>query len=265
MPKIYSNDVVLIKKKGGFFKGFLRIMVVLLSIVIMVVGGVFLSNLISGNILNIDTHSIKIDKKEFFVISFGEYENYQDCSECSVWVTNSGGSGYVLNDNGVYRVSAQVYTRQSDADLVVENFPSDISYEYKILKKSVSKKVFKIENVSKSDKNQILSDINTVFLTLNSLLGVSNDLDKGVISPVNAGSKVNSLKSDIKIANFSIKSINSTYNDKNLTNLYNFLIKFEDGLDVCINKLLTQDSSKSAIKYCACEMIYNYSDFMDSI
>ena len=66
---------------------------------------------------------------------------------------------------------------------------------------SVSKKVFKVENISKPDKIQTLSNINIIFSTLNSLLSISNELDKGVISPVNAGSKVNSLKSDIKIAN----------------------------------------------------------------
>ena len=35
----------------------------------------------------------------------------------------------------------------------------------------------------------------------------------------------------------------------------------EDSIDVCVNKLLVSDNYSNVIKYCACEIFFNYYDF----
>jgi len=267
MSKIYSKDVRLIKKRGGFIKKLFIFLLIILTISVLIFGGVFLSRLITGtSFFNMNSNEIKLDKKDFYFITFGEFDSAEDCSEISVWVTNSGGAGYVYNDSGKYKIVAQVYNAMSDAENVIKNFPNNISYSANIMRLSANKCTINTDSMIHNDKKQLDNDIKYVFKIFERLLEISNNLDKGVLSAVNAGSKINSLKSEIKIINMRIKSINlaNENNEKKLKNFNDFLIKYEDSLDVCINKLLTQENCNNAIKYCACEIAFNYINFVNA-
>ena len=262
MTKIYSNDIRLIKRKSNFLKIILLILLVTLMVVGILGGSMGLSNLLSKRgFVWFKTDQIKISSMNYYVLHFGEFEKEEDASKCATWTLMSGGSAYVYKTDK-YLVSAQIYDNIDKANKVVEGLNGDLNYQPQIKHFKTEKTYFKVSSVSVADKRKLEKIINSVGDVITKVLEISNKLDMGLLSNVAASSEVNSLKSDIKINKTHIDSINATYNNSKLTKLSDYYLRMVDNLDICVNKLLTNENYITACKYCACEIFFDFYDFM---
>lgn len=265
MSKIYSKDVVLIKRKNKLFKKILFVLLTLLVFTAMFFGGVGLSNLLSKNgIIWFKNNKIIVNASNYYVVNFGEFDNEKEALDCAIWTGASGGAAYVYH-NQKYLVSGQLYDHVDNANKVVENFSKDITYPASVKQFKTSKVVFKIDGLQAKDKRQIENSIKLITDTINDITSISNNIDTNVYSNVSASSEINLLKSEVKIAKTNIDSINVNYNNSNLQQISDLLLKMVDMLDVCVNKLLTSENYSGVCKYLACEIFFNYYDFTKNL
>lgn len=264
MPKTYLNEVKLIKRKRRIWS---RIWTFILSIIILAViffSGFGIAKLLTGADFNwLTGGKIKINSVNYYAISFGEFDDEQLTTNCAIWTANSGGASYIY-DNGSSIVIGQIYNNIDDANSVVNGFDGDITYKASIMQFKSKKLSFNIDNITHSDKKCIASDIKCVLNKINEILEISNNLDEGKFTTVTASSKINSIKSEIKVVKSELQLVNSAYSSKGLNDFIGYCIKVEDSLDMCVNKLLTSENVSNVCKYCACEMFFNYYDFVEN-
>lgn len=264
MPKTYLNGTRLIKRKKAIW---LKIGIILISIVVLAslfFSGFGIAKLLTGVDFNLfASGKIKIDGINYYAITFGEFDDEQLTTNCAIWTANSGGASYIYErDKSV--VIGQIYNNVDDANSVVNGFSDDITYKANIMQFKSKKLTFSIDNVTHSDKKCIVGDIKSVLNKIDEILEISNNLDEGKYTTVTASSKINSIKSEIKVLKSELQLINSTYNNKDLNSFLGYVIKVEDSLDICVNKLLTSENVSNVCKYCACEVFFNYYDFVEN-
>lgn len=265
MSKSFSNDIKLIKRPHKALKRSLVIFFTLLVGFLLVLGGKTLSHLLIGREFNFFSgRSITIKEMNYYAIVFGEFESKNEALDCAVWTASSGGSSYIYAEN-TYFVIGQLYKAEDEAIKVVENFSEDLTYKATIKQFKINKVSFKIDDLSKSDRKRIVGTINLIEETISEVLNISNEVDKNQISNVSASSKINSLKSKVKIARMDLLSKNISFNDETLQGYLELFLKIEDSLDVCVNKLLTSDSYNTVCKYCACEIMFDYYDLCKNL
>lgn len=265
MSKNYSQDVRLIKRKNKFLKSLGVFFLIVVVSAVIFFGGMGISNLLTiRGFTWFRNNKIAIKSSNYYAIIFGEYSAEQEALDCAIWTATSGGAAYVYNDTK-YMVLGQLYDNIDSANLVVENFSSDITYPASVKQFKINKVSFKIDNLKASDKRKIEGGLQLLPDTINEVLNISNKIDTNIISNVSASSEINSLKSEMKIAKASIESINVTYANENLKKYNELFVKCIDSLDVCVNKLLTSDNYSNVCKYCACEIFFNYYDFAKKI
>ena len=207
---------------------------------------------------------IKVDSFNYYAIVFGEYENENNALECSIWTASSGGGAYIFEDVN-YSVVGMIYENIDDANMVMDNFSKDLTYTPIVKQFKSNKFSFLVDNISPAHKKDIDDAINLIRKSINDVLTISNKVDTNVLSNVSASSEINSIKSEIKITKSSLNSLNSAYNNVNVKELSNYLTKAEDSLDVCINKLLTNENYSGVCKYCACELFFNFYNLTKNI
>jgi len=262
MPKIYSHDVKLIKRKSKKMRLFVISLFIMMLILIISFGGIGVSNFLSKKGFTwFKTNKLSITSLNYYVVHFGEFNTEEESVKCSLWTLNSGGSSYIYGADK-YLVVAQIYNNVDDANSVIENLSKDLTYTAEIKQFKSQKHYFEVDNISVADKRKLNKSINLTSELINSVLEISNKLDKGILSKVMASSEINSLKSDMKINKTYIDSINSNYNNSQLSKISNIYMKAVDSLDICVNKLLTSENYLSACKYCASEIFFNFYDFM---
>lgn len=260
MSKKYSNDVVLIKRRNKFARGIAIFLLIVLIANIIFWSGVGISYLLSKNGFSwFRSTTIKVDSLNYYAIVFGEYNSENESLECSIWTASSGGAAYVYQDS-TFAVVGMLYENIDDANTVINNFSKDLTYMPKIQQFKSKKFSFAIDDIIPSHKKAVEDYVASIMQSVNKMLNISNKIDTNVLSNVSASSEINLMKSEIKIAKSTIDSINSNYENTYLKNLSNYLIKAEDSLDVCINKLLTSENYSGVCKYCACELFFNFYD-----
>ena len=265
MSKTFSEDVVLIRRPKKILKKIGCFLLILLVMSVLIWGGNILSGLLVGREFNLfSSRKITIPTMNYYAIVFGEFEREEDAKNCAIWTASSGGGAYIYAKT-TYLVVGQVYKTEEEAKGVVENFNKDLTYNAEVRKISLNKYSFKIENLNKSDRKDIIEIVGSINETISEILNISNDLDKSVISNVSASSKVNSIKSQIKITKRELEARNIDFQNDALTRIGDVFIKIEDSLDVCVNKLLSSETYNTVLKYCASEILFTYYDFCNNL
>ena len=264
MSKRYLHDIKLIPRSVKPFKKLGVFFLVLLVLFILTILGHLLANFVVGGGFSwVSGNKIKLNGLNYYLIHFGEYDDEVSASDCLFWTASGGGASYIQKFDK-YIVCGQIYTNYDQASLVMDNFGEDLTYEPKLINIRIPKQYLKVDGVSALHKKTISVKVNMVSNIIDEILDISNKLDKNQISKVSASSDINSLKSNVKITALELSSINANYNSDELNKVINFFTLIEDSLDVCTTKLLSLENYSNVCKYCACEIFFNYYDFMEN-
>ena len=259
MPKIYSKDVVLIKRKRGkFFVLFVGFVICLMLFVF--VGGL-LSNLLGGNgfVLGfLKRYDIDVNAFNFYAVTMGESESVEELEKISQGVAVLGASGFVWKGDVNY-VIGNMYFNESDANNVKNNIKVE-NYNVDVFKIKGKKVRFNIGNIAKSDKKSIENDIKYIVSVGRQVYEISNKLDTSETTYLNVCSFINSIRGEVKLKINDLFRFYTNYASSEIFKIYQSYLLLDNSLESCVELLLTNTSNGHNLKYCLSEIVRIYYD-----
>lgn len=213
--------------------------------VFLLCGGLIIVSLM----LAFDTSKIVIQPKSFYYAGVGSFENAADAARLANNIKVEGGSGYVYN-NGVFRVSAAVFTKKSDCEIVVKRLndkgTNATIYEFILEKKSI--KVYEDKTVT----NKVKDGINNIFQKFDELYEINNKLSTREFSESLALNQITKIYENLERTKNEISLIAE---DKTII----ALLKMYDEALLTLKTVLEISFSEnimSKVKYSVCEYAY---------
>lgn len=262
MPKI-NNNINSKLKKTSKFRRFLIIIFWIIVCVIILIFGRFLSYLLTGANFKFSVNTIKTSELEFYVLSFGEFDNIDDAKSCAIWLENSGGAGYIYKSEK-YMVVGRTYFSMDDAKKVKENMGTT-RYDSEIKTIRVKPKKVVVKDLNKSDKKAIIANLHSIEKIIKKVDEVDRSIDRNGDTNVSASGEINSLKTTAKEIRNNINRINVVYANQSLNKIISFCNSLEDSLDLAVNKLLVSKNELSVCKYLLSEIQLNYANLLKDL
>lgn len=126
----------------------------------------------------------------YYAVETGSYTDKQTARVFAMQISAMGGSGYVVDDNGIFRVLAEVYPDKKSADIVAARLMTD-GYDGKIYCFEMPK--ISYESFPQSIRNNTKRTLKYVELCYNTLYSTSTKLAEKKIDKSGAESEIKTL------------------------------------------------------------------------
>ena len=243
------NDVKIIKKPLKFrIKKFFVFFGILGVFCVIFLASFALSAALSvGHISSFVVYggqNINIKESSIYAVSLGEYEEKGEAEKVAIGSTIQGSSGYVWED-GKYVIIGNIYPKEEDAKLVVENLKNS-NYDVKIKKITFPKMEIKFDYNSKQVNTikKSLSLIDEIYL---SLYNYSIKFDKKEMNNFAISSEISDVRGEVKIMISCLQDILKEYDEK-VRNIQNCLILIDEVLDETILKTIDNSTTSYTLK-----------------
>ncbi len=266
MPKNRYKEVKLIKKQGKtrkFFK-IMSYMFVVLGLGFLfseVIGSVFYG---TSTMVFTSSDSITFKRDSLYALSLGEYATLAEAEEVANVAGSWGAGAYIANLENKYQVIGCVYSSNEDGEKVKQNLQTT-NYNAKTIELKFNKIKFSISDIAKDNKEIIKNNFDIFNKTYKSLYDITMKVDKGEVTHIVASGQVNTLKSDVRVNRLKLANLANEYNNEVLIKLNDALIKLEEGLDVCVNQLLSNTYINQAVKYCLCNCVFLQHNLLNNL
>lgn len=191
---IYTrNKKVKRQKNKKTSKLFMFTFMVTTILLVMLVANIF-SGFITISDLNLNMGDKYFTGKDLYAVELSNFDNSADAFVASEEVLSQLGAGYVVNDNGIYRVLASAYLAKSNAESVLSNLNENgvTASLYKVVMPSTFMEL-ELADAQKTALENCFNMFNTAYTELYEL---SIGLDKGLKTLEQCQMGVISLKSD---------------------------------------------------------------------
>ncbi len=257
MSKKNYNEIKLIKKRKKF-STFFKIFSFILFVVCF---GLFFAEVFSSAVSNgtisvfSSPNNISYKPQNLYVLSLGEYNEKQKAEEVANVAGSWGAAAYIAEINDKFEVVGSVYSTFEDSENVRKNLQLT-NYNTKTFELKYKKVNFGIKDITKQDKLAIKDALKCFDKAYKDLYDISIKIDKGEVTNIVGSGLVNTVKSEIRVKQLNLNTINLTYNNEVISKISQTLIKLEDALDLCVNQLLANSYINHSIKYCLCESVF---------
>jgi len=260
MPKIrYYDDVKIIKKP--FKKRILRYVsffCIALVFTLCIVVSKYFSNVltVSGTFSNFiyGENSISKKSKDYFAVTLGEYNTYDEAEKVSLGATIQGASGYIWYDEK-YFVIGGIYFAEEDAKKVMNNL-QESNYSLSIKKITLNSFDIKFAEFDNKNVRKIENAVDYFDKIIESLYSYSIDFDKGNLNNLAISSYLGDMRGECKVLISEMQSYLNTPSD-NLQKIQNTLIKTDELLNEGILKTIDNTSTGYFLKYLLSSIVRN--------
>ena len=249
MPNFeYYEDVKIIKKP---MKKQLKLILIFFLTIVIFASVFFISTFLSdalsvGNISNRLVYGdTKITRKahNYYAVTLGEYNDFNEATAVATGSTIRGASGYVWQD-GSYFVIGSIYQNYNDANSVLENIKNN-GYTVNVKEIQIPKINVSLDNYESKEVKLVSNALDFIDNTITTLYGYSVSFDKSETNNFAISSAVSSLRGDCKthISNLQALSRNSFVQETQ-----NTLIKLDENLNSTILKTIDNSTTNYSLK-----------------
>lgn len=257
---MYGDGCKLIKKRENKKLKFLKF-IFLLAIF---VGGGFILFVNVASLLGYDNfvffvkYDVNISSKNYYALSFGEFDDLLVAEQSLQGVIAQGGAGYLWKLNNNYNVVAFIYNSTNDANNVMENLNTT---KYDLSVKTISTNSIKtnLKDCTKEQIESVNNSINYVVKVIDEIYNLSIKFDKSEVTATFVSNELNNYKGNMLSSLEELKSINS--GSSFVLNCKNLLIKTTNDIENIINKILNESNINYLLKYLHCKCVNNYYNF----
>lgn len=171
--------------------------IVILTIIICASITLLIADAVSDGYILDEIKSVFTSSNEltYYAVETGSYTDKQTARVFAMQISAMGGSGYVVDDNGVYRVLAEVYPDKKSADIVAARLMTD-GYDGKIYCFAMPKVSY--ESFPQSIRNNTKRTLKYVELCYNTLYSTSTKLAEKKIDKSGAESEIKTLMMSVR-------------------------------------------------------------------
>lgn len=250
--KLKYNDIVIRKKRRSFK------VIIVVALLIMFFAGVYFaadvfSDLITvGNISIFSNTQFDIKEKKYFALTLGVYEEKEKAEQVAKGSTIMGASGFVWEQNNKYYIIGSVYRTRDELLKVIQNI-EDVNYVYDELEIKLNAINIKLQEKTQEKTQKIKNIFKTLENIVDDLCNMAIQLDIGNLTYIMCASLINAHKSEVSICK---KDIFYFFQNENIHDIYNTLIKIENLLDNGVLNILENINPYSSCKNSLTNILY---------
>lgn len=171
--------------------------IVILTIIICASITLLIADAVSDGYILDEIKSVFTQSNEltYYAVETGSYTDKQTARVFAMQISAMGGSGYVVDDNGIYRVLAEVYPDKKSADIVAARLMTD-GYDGKIYCFVMPK--ISYESFPQSIRNNTKRTLKYVEMCYNTLYSTSTKLAEKKIDKSGAESEIKTLMMSVR-------------------------------------------------------------------
>lgn len=250
MQQIYSDEPHIInrKRKSHIIRTYKpnRILIFIAVLSLLVFGGAICYACISGKNLN-------EKKSEYYYVQFLVSDSLSDAQVRSEEIKTSGGSGFIINDNG-FRVTAAVYKSKTDAESVAAKQNGDVGV-YKLTIPKIKLNKFDLADVN----NGVKKGLGIYSEVYNAIFPILIDYDSGVQSESVLMTAVINTKTYVRSYKQEFMDICKNENNSIISLISEHLSQIENLLNDAVTQ--KENTFSVRVKYALSDMLYQRADF----
>ena len=248
----YSDTKYILLKRKKRAKGFfVFLFCVIIFVFMLFASSVFTDVLKVGNFSFLFSNSVKINSHSYYAISMGEYKTDKEAQNVASGVSVMGAGAYVWFNQGVYYVLGNAYENLLDAQTVLKNVSGN-NYDVKIKEIKYNKITINSNDYSDEQKQVLLNAIKNIDNIFKNCYNYSIQFDKGEVVSTVVSSRLNTLKSDVKIWQDKVDLINSVVVTNQGLYIKNAYIGLISELENAVLKVIDGTSVNKDLKYLTC-------------
>ncbi|MBQ0017534.1 MAG: hypothetical protein KBT30_02760 [Clostridiales bacterium] len=235
-----------------------KILFWLVLIFAIVIGAIFVSGKIKSFVGIND--KVIFENKEIYLISVGEFQDYNTAYILSENIKKQGGAGYIYKNNNIFNVLTSAYENKNDALSVIENLSNE-NIDAEII-------ALKLQAINSSDeikKDELVcfkNSVNAFYETYLKLYELSVGYDQKALTKLSSFDEIDRIKGSLQstLSEFSENYVNSG------NAVYVYLKVYLSNLIENLEDLKTKESNFGGeIKNCYIECLMTYKEFRQEI
>jgi hypothetical protein len=204
--------------------------------------------------------SIPLVLEDRYFIQLGVYDKEKNAEDKANTVRGQGAAGYILNDNGKYRVLGWGYQAEENAKKVKEQL-SDEGVESEIFTHKGQELTLKVEGI-KTDVEAVKDGVRQYKSYMDKLENLCMNLDKSEIGEEGVMNELTEMQTALKGQHTKLNGLNKNHN-KVVEALANIYQTYEEN----VSKLLKEDTIQLShkIKHLHIEQYFAFAEMLDGI
>ena len=257
MSKNYLPDIKVIKRPFYRIK---RILAIIL-IVAIVCGTYILADYCSGaltlsafSIGAKNSERINIEKHSLYAVVMGTYDKKDYAENVALGLQVQGAAGYVWQSANKYLVVGSIYSKYSDAEVVIKNI-GETNYTPTIFEIKYVKLSLLIKGITKEDKDILVEAIDYFKTVYNEIYTYSINYDSSKTTNLAISSSINTLKSKSKVYVSKLQEMYARVDSASISTIRDSMIVLDTTLDSAVYRCLTDSGVNYYLKYLMCDVV----------
>jgi hypothetical protein len=203
-----------------------------------------------------EKNGIRCGAREYYILSFGSFEDKAGAERAAVSLRARGGGGYVRKE-GTYKVYAALYLSRTDAESVRGRL-GGAGFECSVVKLTAPAYRF-TGGVTKANEKGLTEALETFGFAVGSLYSVFADLDGGIINDLDAERRVAGVREEAARRSAVLDGLGVSGHQA--ARLKAELIALQISVSMITEGYYLTENFSAEIKYCLLKIAHDYAAF----